>query len=214
MAIGTYTELQTAVENYLARDDLTARIPEFITLAEAKFNRRLRTQYQEARQTATVDPDTTEPEMMSLPTNFQSIRSIKVTSISGKPRLEYMTDAQMDEYRTRIGNVAGQPRYYSIFGDELELCPTPDGEYTIEMKYRQFIPPLSGLNPTNWLLTLAPDAYLYGTLLETAPYMNNDPRLQTWGAGLADAIDGLNGLSRDSGYGSGPLVIKQTGITP
>ena len=42
MAISNYTELKTAVANWLDRDDLTDRIPEFIALAESRFNRLLR----------------------------------------------------------------------------------------------------------------------------------------------------------------------------
>ena len=52
MAIGTYAELQTAVANWLDRDDLTARIPEFITLAEARFNRLLRLRSMESKYNA------------------------------------------------------------------------------------------------------------------------------------------------------------------
>ena len=52
MAIGTYAELQTAVANWLDRDDLTDRIPEFIALAEAKMNRNLRISLMENVSTA------------------------------------------------------------------------------------------------------------------------------------------------------------------
>jgi hypothetical protein len=152
--------------------------------------------------------------MISLPSDFQTMRSIKVTSVSDQPRLEYMTDAQLDEYRTSIASVKGRPRYFSVFGTEMELAPTPDTAYTIEMKYRGYIPSLTATNATNWLIALAPDLYLYGTLLETAPYMNDDPRLQTWGAGMSAALDGINSLAMDAGYGSGPLVIRTTGINP
>ncbi len=42
MAISTYAELQTATANWLDRTDLSSRIPEFIDLAEATFNRTIR----------------------------------------------------------------------------------------------------------------------------------------------------------------------------
>jgi len=54
MAISTYSELQTAVANWLDRDDLTDRIPEFIALAEARFNRVLRLRSMESKQTAST----------------------------------------------------------------------------------------------------------------------------------------------------------------
>jgi hypothetical protein len=214
MSISTYAELNTAVVNWLARDDLTSRIPEFIALAEAKFNRSLRCRQMEIRSTTTLDTSSDEPQMMSMPTDFQSMRSFKITNFTGQPRLEYMSDAQMDEYRLAIGNTSSRPRYFSIFGSEIELAPTPDSNYVLEMKYRATIPALTASNTTNWLLTLAPDIYLYGTLLESAPYIKEDARIQTWGAGMTAALDGLNSLSQESGYGSGPLVARVSGVTP
>lgn len=214
MTIASYSDLNTAVANYLKRDDLTSRIPEFIVLAEAKFNRELRCRQMEVRSTTTINTASTEPQMIALPTDFQSMRSFRLSSVSGKPRLEYMSDAQMDEYRTRIGDVTGQSKYFSIFGSEIELAPTPDAAYTIEMKYRAIIPALTSTNTSNWLILLAPDAYLYGTLLEATPYMKEDPRIQVWGSGRSAAIDGLNSLTMESNYGSGPLVIRTSGQTP
>lgn len=214
MSITTYAELNTAVANWLKRDDLTARIAEFIALVEAKFNRELKCRQMETRSTTTIDTTSTEPQMVSLPADFQSMRSFRLSSVSGKPRLEYMSDAQMDEYRTSIGDTTDQPQFYSIFGAEIELAPTPDANYTLEMKYRALIPALTSTNTTNWLLTLAPDAYLYGALLEATPYMKDDPRIATWGAGLSAAINSLNGLTQESGYGSGPLQIRTSTVTP
>lgn len=214
MTIASYGDLVTAVGNYLARDDLAARVPEFIVLAEAKFNRILRCRQMETRSTASCNISSTEPEMISLPSDFQSMRSFRISSVSGKPRLLYMSDTQIDEYRERIGNQAGQPIYFAIFGSEIELCPTPDSNYTLEMKYRATIPPLTSINTTNWLLVLAPDLYLYAVLLEAAPYMKEDPRIATWSAGMTAAMDGLNDLTMESNYGSGPLVMRSSDVTP
>jgi hypothetical protein len=79
--------------------------------------------------------------------------------------------------------------------------------------FRQNIPPLAA-NSSNWLLALAPDLYLYGALLESAPYINEDARIQTWGLGLTTAIDGLNRLSLASTFNAGPLVMRVSGSTP
>lgn len=214
MSITTYSELNTAAANWLKRDDLTSRIPEFIALAEAKFNRELRCRQMEIRSTTSTDITSDEPEMVSLPGDFQSMRSFRITSISGKPRLAYMSDTQMDEHRERIGNVSGPPQFFSIFGSEIELCPTPEQDYTLEMKYRGIIPALTENNTTNWLLTFAPDVYLYGTLLEATPYMKDDPRIAVWGGAMKAAIQSLNDLSQESGYGSGPLEMRTSGVTP
>ena len=69
-----------------------------------------------------------------------------------------------------------------MIGTEIQVYPPPDGTYTAELVYYAEIPALTDSNTTNWLLTLAPDIYLYGTLMQTAPYLQDDARLQTWAA--------------------------------
>jgi hypothetical protein len=68
MAISTYTELKTAIANFLARDDLTSVIPDFIQLAEATMSRELETRSQEKRATATL---TSGDEYIALPTDLR-----------------------------------------------------------------------------------------------------------------------------------------------
>lgn len=214
MALSTFSGLKASVADYLARADLTTAIVDFITLSEAKFNRQLFCVQMEKRATALVNMSATEPQFIALPTDFQSMRRLRLSSVSGKPRLEYKSGAEADEYRTSVGDVTGRPLYFTVFGSEFELLPTPDAAYTLEMVYRSTIPALSDSNTTNWLLTLAPDLYLYGALMEAAPYIQDDERIQVWAAGRANALEELNRLSQYQAYGSGPLVMRTTGITP
>jgi hypothetical protein len=201
------------VTEYLARDQdttLIARIPTFVQLAEAKFNRQLFVRQMESRATALTDTTSSEPEFISLPADFQSMRRIRVSSVTRKPHLEFMSGIQLDEYRTGISNLAGHPRYFTIFGDEIEIAPTPDADYTIEMVYRQNIPALAD-NSSNWLLALAPDLYLYGALLESAPYIKEDSRIQTWGLGFSTALADLNNLGLTSTFNAGPMTVRVSG---
>jgi hypothetical protein len=207
------TSLQSAVTEYLARDQdatLIARIPTFIQLAEAKFNRQLFVRQMERRSTALVNLASSEPEFISLPSDFQSMRRVRLSSVTGKPCLEFKSGTQMDEYRFATSDVLAQPRYFTVFGDEIELAPTPDAAYTIEMVYRQSIPPLAS-NGTNWLLTLAPDLYLYGALLESAPYIKEDERIRTWGLGFTTALGDLNNLGLTSTFNAGPMTVRVSG---
>jgi hypothetical protein len=211
--ISDYASLQSAVTEYLARDQdvtLIARIPTFIQLAEAKFNRQLFVRQMEQRATAVVDLTSNEPEFISLPVDFQSMRRVRLSSVTGKPCLEFKSGVQMDEYRFGTSDIAGLPRYFTVFGNEIELAPTPDAAYTIEMVYRQSIPPLAS-NSTNWLLVLAPDLYLYGALLESAPYIKEDARIQTWGLGLSTALADLNNLGLTSTFNAGPMTVRVSG---
>jgi hypothetical protein len=207
------TSLKAAVTEYLARDQdatLIARIPTFIQLAEAKFNRQLFVRQMEQRSTALIDTTSSEPEFISLPADFQSMRRVRLSSVTGKPCLEFKSGTQMDEYRFGISDVAAQPRYFTVFGDEIELAPTPDQNYTVEMIYRTNIPSL-GTNAANWLLALAPDLYLYGALLESAPYIKEDGRIQTWGLGFTGALNDLNNLGLTSTFNAGPMTVRVSG---
>lgn len=211
--ITDYTSLQAAVIEYLARDHdatLIARVPTFIQLAEAKFNRQLFVRQMEQRATALVDLGSNEPEFISLPSDFQSMRRVRLSSVTGKPCLEFKSGTQMDEYRFATSDVAARPRYFTVFGSELELAPTPDAAYTVEMIYRQTIPPLASVGG-NWLLTMAPDLYLYAALLESAPYIKEDARIQTWGLGFTSALGDLNNLGLTSTFNAGPMTVRVSG---
>jgi hypothetical protein len=208
-----YASLQSAVIEYLARDQdvtLIARIPTFIQLVEAKFNRQLFVRQMEQRSTALVNLASNEPEFISLPGDFQSMRRVRLSSVPGKPCLSFKSGTQLDEYRFGTSNVTGQPRYFTVFSDEIELAPTPNAAYTIEMVYRKSVPPLAANDP-NWLLTLAPDLYLYGALLESAPYIKEDGRIQTWGLGFSTALNDLNNLGLTSTFNAGPMTVQVSG---
>ena len=213
MAITNYTELLSAGANWLARDDLTLRLPEFVTFTEAKLNRVLFVPQMEVRSTATVDINSDEPEFISLPTDFQTMRRVRLSSVLGKPRLNFVTGTQIDDIRFSRDNMTGQPAYFSIVGTEMELLPTPAEAYTLEMVYRATLPPLAS-NPTNWLLTMAPDLYLYGMLLEAAPYTKEDERVSLWANGFSTVLDNLNTLGNMQSFDSGPSTITLPGITP
>jgi hypothetical protein len=213
MALSNYTELQATVAGYLARDDLTSRIPDFVVLAEAKFNRVLLHPRMETRDTLTVDTNLASPEFLDLPTDFQTMRMVRLPDETGKPRLQFLTQTQMDDYRYSTDNVTGTPVYFTIVGDQIELAPTPNEDMDIEVLYRGNIPALAS-NATNWLLTLAPDLYLYGALLEASPYIQNDARLSVWGSAVATVIDQLNIHGERQSFDSGPTTISLPGICP
>ena len=64
---------------------------------------------------------------------------------------------------------------------------------------------------SNWLLALAPDLYLYGALLESAPYIKEDGRIQTWGLGFTAAMNDLNNLGLTSAFNAGPMTVRISG---
>lgn len=165
MSIATYSDLQTAVANWINRDDLTSRIPEFITMAEAHFNRTLRRPEMENSAYTTINAET-----VALPTDFLAMRAIYLDS-SPRQLLDYVAFSTMrSQYASTTTN---KPEVYSIVDGALVFAPIPDTSYTAQIVYWQKIPALAS-NSTNWLLTLAPDLYLYGSLVHAAKYIRDD----------------------------------------
>jgi hypothetical protein len=183
VALSTYDDLKAELASWLRRSDLTAEIPSFIALAEAQMNRRLRVRPMTARLT-----ESWAAEYVELPDDFLAERLAKITSGGSTTVLRYLTPEDMD---AKVRSAAtGRPRFYALYGGELRLHPAPDTAYPAELVYLQALAALSQSNPSNWLLASHPDAYLYGALTQSAPYLRADERLQTWtslfGAVLTD----------------------------
>ncbi len=187
MAITTNAELNTAVANWLDRTDLTSRIPEFIVLAEARFNRVLRAPDMLTR----TDAFTVDGQYETLPTGFVEAKRVVLLTSPVTP-LEYITPEEMAEVRVRYSS-AGRPRYYTVAGGSFEFLPTPGEAYTASILYYSTLTPLA--SATNWLLTSHPDVYLFGALVEAEPYLKNDERMGVWKLRLDQALAELNALN-------------------
>lgn len=178
MALSTYSELQASIADWLNKTNLTSVIPDFITLAEAKFNRNIRVSQMENRDT---DSTVVGQDYYSLPSDYLALRDIQINSTSVST-LDYMAPEEIDIHYDSADT--GIPKFYTIVGNQIQLAPKPDAVYTLEYSYYQMIPALSDSNTTNWLLTAYPDIYLYGSLLQAEPYLKNDARIPIWKTGL------------------------------
>ena len=206
MAINSYSTLQTAVSNWLDRDDLSDRIPEFISLAEATFNRVLRIR---AMETTLADTTPSGSKEDPLPTGYLQLREIHLTT-SPIVSLAYITPEIM--YRIRSGSISGKPTNYTILGDNLLFGPTPDGAYDYSITYYKAFTELSDVAPTNWLILNAPDLYLYGTLLQAEPFLMNDERVGLWEKGVRQVIGDLQQQDdKDRHSGSEMRVMNTSG---
>jgi hypothetical protein len=205
MAISNYSELKDAVANWLDRDDLTARIPEFISLAEARFNRALRLRAMETKQTAST---VAGQQNLALPTNYIQMRNLQINTSPVTP-LQYVTPEIFD--RLWGGNMTGTPKMYTILADELQLGPTPASVQTIEMLFYKKFDALSDAAPTNWVITNAPDIYLYGALLEAEPFIMNDARIPVWAGGFQNSVAALQDQDNKDRHSGSALRVMNTG---
>ena len=206
MAIGTFAELKTAAANWLDRSDLTDRIPEFISLAEARFNRVLRVRDMEAVSTAiSTSAGTREYD---LPTRFVQMKEFHLTTDPLTP-LAYITPEMMT--RMQAGSAKSKPQVFTIIADKVRLGPNPDAVYTTSMLYYQAFAALSDSATTNDMLTNNPDVYLYGTLLEAEPFIMNDERVGLWLAAFEKAVADIQDQDNKDRHSGSHLRVINTG---
>jgi len=199
MALNNYSNLKTAVGSWLARTDLATAITDFVTLAEAEFNRRLRVRDMETNNAAfTIDA-----EFENVPTGFLEARSFFLAT-DPRARLEYITPDVLAGIWA--GSDTGQPAFYTIVGAQFRFAPAPDDDYTGDLTYFASITALSDSNTTNWLLTNHPGAYLFGALLQAAPYLGQDERVPLWQAKYDAEIMSIERADTRKAF-AGPLRI-------
>lgn len=170
MALTTYTELKTAIGNWMDRGSvLTSVIPDLISLAEVEINNSLRARAMIASTTITTS---TSYNYAALPTKFNEIISfiddqgevLQPVSMAGLRGLRYSRSAQ-------------RPEYYSITS-RIEFDAVSDQVYTFNLDYYKRLDLAS--TETNDILTKYPNLYLFGSLIAAEPYLKNDARMATW----------------------------------
>lgn len=205
MPFSTYDELKTAIIDELDRDDLSTKVDDFIDLAEARHKReiRIREMIKRSQVAATT-------RYVALPDGFLDMITLRILT-DPVTVLKQVDFYEMNRIRTE-GDAT--PSTFAIH-EEVEFnCDIADGSpLTIEMIYYAEFTPLSDANTTNGLLTRAPDAYLYGALVASSPWLSEDERLTTWNNLYNAARDGLVIADRRSRQ-SGPLFSAVAGDTP
>jgi hypothetical protein len=186
----TYTSLVADVTLYLERSDAQTinQIPSFINLAESIISDELKILgQQQTVSTTLVQGDPT----LQKPTRWRKTTSMNVT-VAGERfplllrKYEYMRNYWPDPTQE------GVPKYYGDYDfDHWLIAPTPSDDYAIEILYYEKIQPLDATNQTNWFTINAPQAMLYGTLLQAMPFLKNDSRVQLWQALYDRAIQTL-----------------------
>lgn len=202
MALTTYNELKSSVADWLNRTDLTAVVPDFISLAEAQIERTLRTRQMIVRATASIDS-----EYSAVPADFLETKSIKLNT-NPVTALQFESIDALDSMKGTMYLAAGKPLYFGIVGGQIRVLPVPDSTYTAELTYYAKLSKLSSTNATNWLLTQAPDVYLYGALMQAAPYLKDDARITVWATMYTRGLEELQ-VADDRGATSGGSILMR-----
>jgi hypothetical protein len=171
----TYDSLNSTVLQYLERQDqaVVNAIPTFITLCEFEIAQEIKTLGQLNVVTANMSANN---PVLQKPARWRKTVSMAITSSNTTTpvllrKFEYLKTYWPDATQTAL------PEFYSdIDYDHWYLAPTPDQAYAFEVLYYERIQPLSSSVQTNWLTQNAPNAMLYGTLLQAMPFLKNDQR--------------------------------------
>ena len=199
----TYDELKTNIANFLNRSDLTSQLDFFIDATEAEFNRRLRVKDMIKRATATADA-----QYISLPTDWLEAINVQIDSNEFTPLFQQSIES-LDVYRKSTNNVGNQPVYYALVDNTIELAPTPDTSYTLQLTYYGTIDALSSSNTTNFISTGYPDAYLYGALKHASIYLMEDERVPLFTAQFEKALEEMRLEQEKAEFGKGSLIQRR-----
>ena len=199
----TYAELKTAIANYLNRSDLTSDIDTFIDNVEAELNRRLRTKDMIKRATATADA-----QYLSVPTDWLEAINVQIDGNNFSPLFQQSIES-LDVYRKANNNVTGQPVYFAMVDDTIELAPTPDTSYTLQLTYYAKIDALSDSNTSNFVSVSHPDVYLYGALKHASIFLMEDDRIPMFTQQFEKALEEMRLEQEKAAFGKGSLMMRR-----
>jgi hypothetical protein len=170
----TYDNLVNTIKQYLERSDASVveRIPTFITLAEFEIAQQIKTLGQ--IQVVQSNMNIGNP-IIQKPARWRKTVSMTVNNGTQKSPVFLRKFEYLQSYNNE--GSTGLPIYYGDYDyDHWLVAPTPDDDYQFEVLYYERLEPLSTENQTNWITNNAPNAMLFGTLLQAVIYLKDDQR--------------------------------------
>ena len=181
----TYDSLVLNVQQYMERNDadFVAQIPNLIALAESNIAAELKTFLQLTVVETTL---ATDQVVLTKPARWRKTVSMKV---NGQPMLIRSQD-YVAQYQSESAN--GQPLYYADYDySNWAFAPKPDQTYPVEIIYYSEIQPLDAQNQQNLFTQVAPQAMLYGTLVQAQGYLKALDKLPIWKQYYTDSLAAL-----------------------
>lgn len=179
--INSYDTLKTAIADYLARDDLTGFIENFIQNCEHKLYRRLRIRAMETSFTGT-----TSGGSIALPTRYVSLKNAYINNTPVVWMERVPAETIYREYPNRAAG--GIPIMIAQEANTFIFGPNATDDLVVKGVYYQR-PELLHVNPSgNWFVNNSPDVLLYGSLLEAEAFIARDARLPIWAQAYEQSI--------------------------
>jgi hypothetical protein len=205
MALTTYADVQAKIARELwDRDDLTNDIIDGIALLEADLNSTLRVAQMEQSATITLTSGSGP-----LPADYLEWRRV-IAQANPTRWLEWAEPGWAEDYYYAWGTASAPSDHFTIIDGTIKTYPTSPSNLT--MQYYQKIPALASNPAGNWITGRAPGLYIYGTLLHMAPFLDDDPRMETWGQLFSKIYQELK--NADTGYRYARPRMRIRGCAP
>jgi hypothetical protein len=208
MALNNYANLKAAVIDYSGRDDLSARIDDFIQLCETDIYYNEKTPLRIRTMETTVQLSTVAgAQTLALPSDYLESRSASIEAGGAEYTLAMLSPSSLPK-----GVSSGIPRAFTVT-DTIKFDRTPDGVYTINFTYYALPTPLSSSNQVNTVLTLHPNIYLFGTLAQVYDFSGEPQMSEHYFNKMLRAIRGAIRGDRSGQYSPGAQAVVR-GSTP
>ena len=192
----TLSTLKTAIQDYSETDETSFvnNLPNFIKTTEERILKAVQLDDFIKNVTGTATSGTA---YLGAPSDYLSSFSLAVIDSSSNYNYLKLKHTSFIRDFTPASSTTGLPKYYAEFDDNtFILAPTPDTNYTFELHY--FYRPSSltsaGDSGTTWLSDNAPNALLYGSLVEAMVYLKNYESLPIYEQRFQEAIGLLKNL--------------------
>jgi hypothetical protein len=178
-SVMTYDSLVENIQSYLERSDTATleKIPLFIMLAEQVIASQIKFL---GNLTVNTSAMVATQSIVDKPARWHKTVSMNIT-VAGK---RYPVLLRKYEYLREYwpnATTTGLPKFYADYDyTHWLVAPTPSTNYSFEVLYYERVQPLDSTNQTNWFTTYAPQALLYGSLLQAMPFLKNDERMGMW----------------------------------
>jgi hypothetical protein len=185
---GTYSGLISTIRSTIVDDTVTDDVAaDLVRMAHAKINRDLSKSRLRPMRGSVSGPVTAG--VFSIPSDLIDVSVFSLTA----PKvivLSYIGDETLAELEAGP-ETQQDPQYYTTTPSGFRIWPIPATAPTARLDYWQRVPEPTSLAPTNWLMTFAPDVYLFAALMQAEAYVKDDQRIAIWGSMYAAALEGV-----------------------
>lgn len=191
-AVMTYDSLVQDIQQYLERTDAATvdKIPLFIMLCEQKLASDIKFLGNLVVNTSTLVQG---EAVIDKPARWRKTVSMNITVAGERKPVLLRKYEYLRNYWPNAADTS-EPKYYCDYDyTHWFVAPTPDAAYTFEVLYYERVQPLDSGNQSNWFTQYAPQAMLYGSLLQAMPFLKNDGRIAVWKAEYAEIVQALKG---------------------